>query len=56
LAEGYKLMAGGMTLAEVCGEFVIAESRWHRWVARYGGTGANNAKQLGELEVRHSRL
>lgn len=28
LAEGHKLMAGGMTLEEVCREFGIAESSW----------------------------
>ncbi|MCP4959398.1 MAG: IS3 family transposase, partial [Actinomycetia bacterium] len=33
LAEGHKLMAGGMDLEEVCREFAIAESTWHRWVA-----------------------
>ncbi len=37
LAEGNKLLAGGMDLEEVCRRFEIAESTWHRWVAQYGG-------------------
>lgn len=36
LAEGNKLMAGGMTVEEVCREFGIAESSWHRWLNQYG--------------------
>ncbi|MCP5034665.1 MAG: IS3 family transposase, partial [Actinomycetia bacterium] len=56
LAEGHKLMAGGMDLEEVCREFAIAESTWHRWVAQYGGMKANDAKRLKELEGENARL
>ncbi len=56
LAEGHKLMAGGQSLEEVCREFGIAESTWHRWVAQYGGMKANDAKRLKELEVENARL
>lgn len=35
LAEDHKLMAGGMTIEEVCREFGIAESSRHRWLAGY---------------------
>lgn len=34
----------------------IAESRWHRWLAQYGGIKANDAKRLKELEVENARL
>ena len=56
LAEGNKLLAGGMELDEVCRHLEIAESTWHRWVAQYGGMKANDAKRLKELEVENSRL
>lgn len=56
LAEGHKLLAGGMTVEQVCREFGIAESTWHRWLAQYGGMKANDAKRLKELEVENTRL
>ena len=34
LAEGNKLLAGGMTIEEVCRQFGIAELAWHRWLSR----------------------
>ena len=56
LAEGQKLRAGGMTVEDVCRQFEIAESTWHRWVAQYGGMKANDAKRLKELEGENARL
>lgn len=56
LAEGHKLMAGGMSIEEVCREFGIAESSWHRWLAQYGGMKADDAKRLKELESQNVRL
>ena len=56
LAEGHKLMAGGMTVEEVCREFGIAESSWHRWLSQYGGMKADDAKRLKELEAQNARL
>jgi transposase-like protein len=56
LAEGNKLLAGGLELDEVCRQLEIAESTWHRWVARYGGMKANDAKRLKELEGENARL
>jgi len=55
-AEGHKLMAGGMSVEEVCREFGIAESSWHRWLAQYGGMKADDAKRLKELEAQNARL
>lgn len=55
LAEGHKLMAGGMTIEEVCREFGIAESSWPRWLSQYGGMKADDAKRLKELKVQNAR-
>jgi hypothetical protein len=56
LAEGNRLLAGGMELDEVCRHLEIAESTWHRWVAQFGGMKASDAKRLKELEVENTRL
>ena len=56
LAEGQKLLAGGMTVEEVCRQFGIAESTWARWLNQYGGMKADDAKRLKELEVENRRL
>ena len=56
LAEGHKLLAGGMNVEQVCREFSIAESTWHRWLAQYGGMKANDAKRLKELEAVNSHV
>ncbi len=56
LAEGQKLLAGGMTVEEVCRQFAIAESTWARWLAQYGGMKADDAKRLKELEGENARL
>ena len=56
LAEGQKLLAGGMTVAEVCRQFGIAESTWARWLNQYGGMKANDAKRLKELEQENATL
>ena len=37
LAEGQRLLAGGLGLDEVCRRLEITESTWHRWGAQYGG-------------------
>ncbi len=60
LAEGHKLMAGGMTVEEVCRQFGIAESSWHRWLNQDGSASlrmkADDAKRLKELEAQNARL
>lgn len=56
LAEGQKLLAGGMTVEQVCREFGIAESTWARWMSQYGGMKADDAKRLKELEGENARL
>jgi putative transposase len=56
LAEGHKLMAAGMSVEDVCREFGIAESSWHRWLSQYGGMKADDAKRLKELETQNARL
>lgn len=56
LAEGQKLLAGGMTVEQVCRQFAIAESTWARWMSQYGGMKADDAKRLKELEGENARL
>lgn len=56
LAEGHKLLAGGMTVEDVCRQFAIAESTWARWLNQYGGMKADDAKRLKELEIENTRL
>lgn len=56
LAQGHKLMASGITIEEVCRQFGIAESTWHRWLSQYGGMKADDAKRLKELETQNARL
>jgi transposase-like protein len=56
LAEGQKLLAGGMTVEEVCRGFAIAESTWARWLSQYGGMKADDAKRLKELEAENAAL
>lgn len=56
LAEGNKLLASGLDLAEVCRQLGTSESTWHRWVSQYGGMKASDAKRLKELEGENARL
>lgn len=56
LAEGQKLLAGVMTVEEMCRQFQIAESTWARWLNQYGGMKADDAKRLKELEAENARL
>ena len=51
LDEGHRQLAGGMELDEVCRHLATTPSTWHRWVARYGGMKASDAKRLKELEA-----
>jgi transposase-like protein len=56
LAEGEKLLNRGEDVAEVCRQFEITESTWHRWRNQYGGMKANDAKRLKELEKENGQL
>ena len=56
LAEGQKLLAGDMSVEDVCRQFGIAESTWARWLSQYGGMKADDAKRLKELEGENVRL
>lgn len=62
LAEGQKLLAGGMTVEDVCRQFAIAESTWARWMSQYGGMkaadaveGARGRERALEEAARRSR-
>lgn len=56
LAEGQKLLAGGMTVEEVARQFQISESTWARWLNQYGGMKASDAKRLKELQIENTLL
>jgi putative transposase len=56
LAEGNKLLAGGQTVEEICRQFQISESTWHRWLNQYGGSKADDAKRLKQLEGENAEL
>jgi len=56
LAEGENLLGEGKTLEEVARHLEITESTWHRWRNQYGGTKADDAKKLKELERENARL
>ena len=48
LVEGQKLLAGGMTVEEVCRQFGIAESTWARWLNQYGSASLRHESQRRE--------
>jgi putative transposase len=56
LAKGNKLLAGGMTVEEICRQFQIFVSTWTRWLNQYGGMKADDAKRLKQLEGENSEL
>jgi len=51
-----RLLNDGKDLAEVLGHLEVSESSWNTWRSQYGGTKANEAKRLKELEVENARL
>ena len=55
LEEGHRQLAVGKELDEVCRHLEIAESTWHRWLARHGGMKASDAKRLKELKAENAR-
>ena len=56
VTEGQRLLAGGMNLADVCRQFDIAKSTWHRWINRYGGMTTDDAKELQQLKAENEQL
>jgi hypothetical protein len=52
LAEGHKQLAGGQCWRTYV---QIAESTRHRWLAKYGGMKANDAKRPKELDGENAR-
>jgi len=56
LREADRLLAEGPLLVEVCRHFEVAEARYCRWRNQYGGTKADDAKRLKEMEKEDARL
>jgi putative transposase len=43
-------------VAEVCRRLQVSQATYHRWRAQFGGTKADDAKRLKELEKENQRL
>lgn len=56
LREAEGKLASGSTVGEICREWGISETTFHRWKARYGGMGSSEARRLKELEKENARL
>lgn len=48
--------AAGKTVEEMCRQFGVADSSYHRWRAQYGGMKADEVRRLRELEKENERL
>lgn len=48
--------ANGVTKADACREFGVHETTYHRWVKKYGGMDAQEARRLKDLEKENARL
>ncbi len=51
-----QLIAQGKTVADVCRVLEVAKPTYHRWRQLYGGTKAEEAKRLTQLEKENARL
>ena len=56
LREAERLLGEGRTIPEAAKELGISENTYHRWRNQYGGTKAQDAKRLKELERENGQL
>ena len=56
LREAEAKLAAGSSAPQVAKQLGISEATFHRWKARYGGMGSQEAKRLKELEKENARL
>jgi len=54
--ESQRLLAEGKSVDEVAKYLEVTPATWYRWVNRYGGMKADDAKKLRELEKENQRL
>lgn len=46
----------GISVADVCRKYGVAEQTVYRWRSKYGGMETNELQRLRELEAENSRL
>ena len=51
-----KEVESGISVAEVCRKYGVAEQTVYRWRSRYGGLETSELQRLRELEAENSRL
>ncbi len=51
-----KEVESGISVAEVCRKYGVAEQTVYRWRNKYGGLETNELQRLRELEAENSRL
>ncbi len=49
-------MDSGISVAEVCRQYGVAEQTVYRWRNKYGGLDTSELQRLRELEAENSRL
>ena len=56
LQEEDTMLAAGQTIGQVIQALQTSEQTYYRWRSQYGGTKAEEAKRLKELEQENQRL
>jgi len=56
LRDADRMLSEGRDIGAVCQALEVCEATFHRWRNQYGGTKANDAKRLKELEIENRRL
>ena len=51
-----KEVESGISVAEVCRKYGVAEQTVYRWRSKYGGLETSELQRLRELEAENSRL
>ncbi len=51
-----KEVESGISVAEVCRKYEVAEQTVYRWRNKYGGLDTSELQRLRELEAENSRL
>jgi putative transposase len=51
-----KEVESGISVADVCRKYGVAEQTVYRWRSRYGGLETSELQRLRELEAENSRL
>ena len=56
LTQADRMVAEGKDVAEVCRELGVAEQTYYRWRNQFGGSKADDAKKLKDLERENATL